>query len=194
MSVSPQGPDLVLGYCPRCGNQLLEGELYCPRCGETVDASPPRVDDRTASFPVKGGYIGFWTRLMALVIDEIIMIVAAVLCLIVIVVVSSGQSFGVGDFLGMFLSFAILPAVLMGYWIVFTAIWGQTLGKMALGIKVVDREGRPPGLWKAFLREVVGKILSGLVICLGYIWVAFDREKRGWHDHIAGTYVVSARR
>jgi uncharacterized RDD family membrane protein YckC len=65
---------------------------------------------------------------------------------------------------------------------------------MALGIKVVDREGRPPGLWKAFLREVVGKILSGLVIYIGYIWVAFDSEKRGWHDHIAGTYVVSARR
>ena len=127
-------------------------------------------------------------------IDEIIMIVAAVLCLIVIVVVSSGQSFGVGDFLGMFLSFAILPAVLMGYWIVFTAIWGQTLGKMALGIKVVDREGRPPGLWKAFLREVVGKLLSGVVIYIGYIWVAFDGEKRGWHDHIAGTYVVNARR
>ena len=194
MSVSAHGPDLVLGYCPRCGNQLLEGELYCPRCGETVDASPPRVDDRTASSPFPGGYIGFWSRLAALVIDEIIMIVAAVLCLIVIEVVISGQSFGVTFFVGIFLSFAILLAVLMGYWIVFTAIWGQTLGKMALGIKVVDREGRPPGLWKAFLREVVGKILSGLVIYIGYIWVAFDSEKRGWHDHIAGTYVVSARR
>ena len=168
--------------------------MYCPRCGETVDASPPRVDDRTASPPFPGGYIGFWSRLVALVIDEIIMIVAAVLCLIAIVVVITGQSFGVTFFVGIFLSFAILLAVLMSYWIVFTAIWGQTLGKMALGIKVVNREGRPPGLWKAFLREVVGKILSGLPICMGYIWVAFDREKRGWHDHIAGTYVVSARR
>ena len=194
MSVSAEGPDFVLGYCQRCGNQLMAGELYCPRCGETVDASLLRVDDRTASSPFPGRYIGFWSRHVALVIDEIIMIVAAIVGSIVIGVLTSGQSFGVGYFLGMFLSFAIALAVLMGYWIVLTAIWGQTLGKMALGIKVVNREGRPPGLWKAFLREVVGKLLSGLAIYLGYIWVAFDREKRGWHDHIAGTYVVSARR
>ena len=87
---------------------------------------------------------------MALVIDEIIMIVAAVLCLIVIEVVISGQSFGVTFFVVIFLSFAILLAVLMGYWIVFTAIWGQTLGKMALGIKVVDREGRTSGIMEGF--------------------------------------------
>ena len=198
MSVSPQGPDLVLGYCPRCGNQLLEGELYCPRCGETVDASPPRVDDRTASFPFPGAYIGFWTRLVAFVVDLIIMFVAAWVSFRVISVVMLGLSlerpFGVVHVVGVALSVAIPWAVAMGYWIVLTAFWGQTLGKMALGIKVVDREGRPPGLWKAFLREVAGKLLSGLVICIGYIWVAFDGEKRGWHDHIAGTYVVNARR
>jgi uncharacterized RDD family membrane protein YckC len=69
------------------------------------------------------------------------------------------------------------------------ATTGQTLGKMALGIKVIGADGAPVSWGKAILRYV-GYIVSGLVLGLGFIWVAFDARRQGWHDKIAGTYVV----
>jgi uncharacterized RDD family membrane protein YckC len=76
------------------------------------------------------------------------------------------------------------------YAVLFIGLKRQTLGKMALGIKVIDAGGNVPGLGRAVLREIVGKFLSGLALGLGYTWIGWDTHKRGWHDHIAGTYVV----
>ena len=61
---------------------------------------------------------------------------------------------------------------------------------MAVGIKVVDRQSNIPGLGPAALREVLGKIVSGIAFCIGFLWIAFDSNKQGWHDKIASTYVV----
>lgn len=70
---------------------------------------------------------------------------------------------------------------------------GQTLGKMALGIRVVSVDGQPISWGKAILREIIGKFVSGLVIGLGYLWVFWDSKKQAWHDKIAGTYVIYAK-
>jgi uncharacterized RDD family membrane protein YckC len=67
---------------------------------------------------------------------------------------------------------------------------GQTLGKSVTGMKIVGRDGAPPSWGQALLRYV-GYIISGLVFSLGFIWVAFDSKRQGWHDKIAGTYVVN---
>ena len=75
------------------------------------------------------------------------------------------------------------------YWL-FTGLKGQTLGKMAVGIRVVNAEGSVPGLGMAALREIPGKIVSSIVICLGFFWIIWDVRKQGWHDKIAKTYVV----
>jgi len=61
---------------------------------------------------------------------------------------------------------------------------------MVLSIKVFNTEGNKPGLGTAALREIVGKTISTLVIYLGFLWIAFDMKKEGWHDKIAGTCVV----
>jgi uncharacterized RDD family membrane protein YckC len=67
---------------------------------------------------------------------------------------------------------------------------GQTLGKSALGIRVVDfNTGGAIGYGRGVLRYV-GRILSGLVCLLGYFWMLWDREKQCWHDKIATTVVV----
>ena len=66
---------------------------------------------------------------------------------------------------------------------------GQTIGKKALGIRVVDRNtGGPIGYGRAFLRWV-GEIPSSFLL-LGYLWMLWDREKQTWHDKIATTLVV----
>jgi uncharacterized RDD family membrane protein YckC len=69
---------------------------------------------------------------------------------------------------------------------------GQTLGKMALGIRVVGPDGTSPAYWRAALRETVGKWLSQLILCLGYLWMLWDADQQTWHDKIAGTTVDRA--
>ena len=72
----------------------------------------------------------------------------------------------------------------------FTALTGSTLGQRALGLKVVRSDGGRPGFIRAIVR--VAALLLGLLPGgLGVLWIAFDREKRGLHDHLARTYVVT---
>ena len=67
---------------------------------------------------------------------------------------------------------------------------GQTVGKMALGIRVIDfRQGGPIGYGRALVRQVV-KLVSAFVFALGYLWMLWDREKQCWHDKAANDVVV----
>jgi len=67
--------------------------------------------------------------------------------------------------------------------------YGATLGKMAVGIRVITLDGRNPSFWRAFGR-VFAEYLSSLCLYIGYIMAGFDEEKRALHDHICGTRVV----
>ncbi len=78
----------------------------------------------------------------------------------------------------------------LAYFILPTGIWGKTAGKWVAGIVVVDEKGRTPGVGVAIPREIVGKVVSYAAFLLGIAWIVFDSKHRGWHDSIAGTYVV----
>jgi uncharacterized RDD family membrane protein YckC len=67
---------------------------------------------------------------------------------------------------------------------------GQTPGKKLLGIRVIDfKAGGSVGYGRAFVRQL-GRILSGALCYLGYLWMLWDKEKQTWHDKIATTVVV----
>ncbi len=67
---------------------------------------------------------------------------------------------------------------------------GQTLGKMALGIRVIDfNSGGPIGYGRGVIRYL-GRIVSGIVCLLGYLWMLWDKEKQTWHDKFATSVVV----
>jgi uncharacterized RDD family membrane protein YckC len=67
---------------------------------------------------------------------------------------------------------------------------GQTIGKKALGIRVIDfNAGGPIGYGRGFIRYI-GRILSTIPLLLGYFWMLWDKEKQCWHDKIASTVVV----
>jgi uncharacterized RDD family membrane protein YckC len=119
--------------------------------------------------------LGFWIRLLAWVIDIVLISVIQLLL----------ARFGL-NILALFVG-PVYTVLLIG-------LKGQTLGKMALGIVVINELGEVPGLWKAVLREIVGKLISGIALGLGYAWIGWDQEKRGWHDHIASTWVVRKQR
>jgi uncharacterized RDD family membrane protein YckC len=123
----------------------------------------------------RGPRAGFWRRLGAALIDGLITAI--------VVGILSAALRGAGYALGIVLSIA--------YFVYFEGgASGQTLGKRALGIRVIDAEtGGPIGYGRAFIRWV-GRILSTIPIYLGYLWMLWDREKQTWHDKLAGDVVV----
>jgi uncharacterized RDD family membrane protein YckC len=75
------------------------------------------------------------------------------------------------------------------YYIASWAKTGQTIGKMTIGVKVVGADGNPPS-WGAAILRYIGYIVNMVVFALGFLWIVFDRKRQGWHDKLAGTYVV----
>jgi uncharacterized RDD family membrane protein YckC len=69
---------------------------------------------------------------------------------------------------------------------------GQTIGRRAVGIKVVDKlTGQPIGAGRAFVRLLVRSVASGAICGLGYWWMLWDEEKQTWHDKVANSYVIN---
>ena len=79
--------------------------------------------------------------------------------------------------------------VALGY---FAAMWtwrGTTIGGIVLGLKVTRVDGQPVTFTIALVRALAAAF-SVVVLFLGFLWIAWDRENQGWHDRIAGTVVV----
>lgn len=76
------------------------------------------------------------------------------------------------------------------YHTVFVALYGASLGKMAMRIRVVSvADGNIPG-WPAAFNRAVFRILSEMIFYLGFIWAMFDPANQAWHDRTARTVVV----
>jgi uncharacterized RDD family membrane protein YckC len=134
-------------------------------------------------------YAGFWIRVVAIIIDSIVLgVVNWVLTFALL-----GSSFSLGDptafGTGLAMSY-LISFVLQGLY--FTLMESSerqaTLGKMAVGIKVGDERGQRLTFPNA-LGRWASKILSALTLFIGYIMVGFDTRKQGLHDKIANTVV-----
>ncbi len=117
---------------------------------------------------------GFVPRVIALFIDGII------------ISIITGALAGIGSTLGGGLGILIDLAY---YWYFWTRNNGQTPGKMVMNIRVIKIDGSALEDGDAIAR-FIGYIISCVVLCLGFIWVLFDEKNQGWHDKMAGTYVV----
>jgi uncharacterized RDD family membrane protein YckC len=124
-------------------------------------------------------YAGFGRRLLAVILDGIILSIPAV-------GLGFAFSFGASGGSGSNILLTIIYEALL------IALWnGQTIGKLAMGIRVVTAAGRPVPVGMAFARAGM-KIVSGAALGLGYLWMLWDAEKQTWHDKVAKTYVVKA--
>jgi uncharacterized RDD family membrane protein YckC len=85
----------------------------------------------------------------------------------------------------------VLPAVaVVAFWIARQA----TPGKMLIRAKIVDAETGAPLTRRQAIVRYLGYYLSMFGLFLGFFWVGWDRRKQGWHDKLAGTVVIRARR
>lgn len=134
-------------------------------------------------------YAGFWLRLIAFIID---LVITGVILTPLWVWYYSGL-FGPESGLyvlayGMYVSL-ICGLVHFLYCVGFWTWRGQTPGKMAVRIRIIRTSGAPLGFGRAALRYL-GYIVCFYTIYIGFIVVAFHKQKKGLHDIIAGTCVV----
>ena len=135
-------------------------------------------------------YAGFWIRFAAVLLDGIILFVAGVVVqLLFAPMTRSGRM----DLMLMALGFEYLIGMIIGatYEGLFISRLGATPGKMALDLKVVRPDGGPISLGRAVGRYFA-KIVSGIILMIGYIMAGFDSEKRALHDMMCDTRVIKA--
>ncbi len=130
-----------------------------------------------------GPRAGFWQRFAAVFIDAIVVGIVPIILFIVGAASKSAPLIAVGYVV------AIVGGI--AYEVYFVGgPTGQTLGKRALGIRVIDfNTGGPIGYGRAFLR-LLGRYVSSLICYLGYFWMLWDKEKQCWHDKMANDVVV----
>ena len=131
-------------------------------------------------------YAGFGSRAGAMAIDVTVAVVWAF-----VFPPLYGAALPDPEVIGPFtVSDLLVAAAFWSYLVIMTAITGGTLGKHALGLRVVSA-GFVRADWPTILfREVVGRVIVAASLGLGYVWAAVDPWKQGWHDKIADTFVV----
>ena len=132
-------------------------------------------------------YAGFWIRVGASLIDTIlVMVVTLPLATAIFGKAYWDSESHVAGLWDVVLSY-ILPAIAV---IVFWIYKSATPGKMITNLIIVDAEtGGKPSTGQ-FIGRYFAYYLSALPLMLGFIWVAFDKRKQGWHDKLAGTVVI----
>jgi uncharacterized RDD family membrane protein YckC len=196
-------------YCSECGRPTAPDELahFGDRlvCGSCKDIFAQKLREGVAPRAAVT-LAGFWIRAGAYLIDLIILGVAqgAVQMAFVgkmlrpMMQVQSNSTpeetfAALGSMMGMVaLSTLVTMAISSLYEGLFVARFAATPGQMAFGLKVVRPNGSPVGIGRAFGRYFA-KMLSAMVLWIGFIMVAFDAEKRGLHDMICDTRVVRTR-
>lgn len=139
---------------------------------------------------------GFWIRLLAFAIDNVIIYLVSFLLLFVgalaVGINYSPEEGGYLEKLGEVIPFPYFVGIIiltMTYYTYFIGASGQTIGKLVCHLKVVQTSGEPLSYGQAFLRWV-GYLVSSIVLYLGFFWVMVDYNRQGWHDKIADTYVI----
>lgn len=152
-------------------------------------------------------YAGFWLRFVAYIIDYIIIwavqafVAIPILAAVGITFVQNAgnmDNMTESDMVGMLMGFvaaasatALLTTILvvLYFTLMESSKYQATVGKLALGLIVTDENGGKLDFVKALIRNLC-KIISSMILMIGYIMVGFTEKKQGLHDIIAKTLVV----
>jgi len=188
-------PPVLVKYCSECGQPWPPDELarfgdllICSNCKIAYTQKLREGVASAATFT----YAGFWIRFVAVLLDGVILFVASVIVQLAFApMVRSGRpemmltAMGIESLIGM--------AIGATYEGVFVSRFGATPGKMALELKVVRPDGGPVSLGRAVGRYFA-KIVSWMILAIGFIMAGFDSQKRALHDMICDTRVVRVSR
>ncbi|WP_196140116.1 RDD family protein [Aliikangiella sp. G2MR2-5] len=189
-------------HCANCGSAITPGARFCTNCGTAVSpnndnspySAPAAQNYQSPNMAAEFIYAGFWKRLIAYIIDAIVIFIITFLIAMFGLGISL-TSFGSSD------AVAVGQKVLLLYFGFFILRWmyfallesssGQaTLGKRALGIKVTDIQGQRLSFVHAAGRQLAG-VISNMTLLIGYLMAAFTGRKQALHDMIANCVVVN---
>jgi uncharacterized RDD family membrane protein YckC len=168
-----------------------------PNSGPATPPPPPVWDARPPGTAQPTGYGGFWIRVVAYLIDGILLTIA-----LGVISAFAGINMMPADpanvdpvaLMSQMGSFQLVAVVVT--WLYFALMEssprGATVGKMVVGLRVVDEHGNRISFLRATGR-FFAKYISTLILFIGFLMVAFTDRKRGLHDLIAGTLVVKSR-
>lgn len=140
-------------------------------------------------------YVGFWWRVLAYIIDAVIMSTIFLVIGLIIGVSMFGTNIDPATGAPQISAVAIIiqfAVPILYYGIMQGSPMQASVGKLAIGAVVTDMRGERMSWGKSFLREVC-KIPSAIVLLIGFIMVAFTGRKQGLHDIMAGTLVLKRR-
>ena len=211
-------------YCSRCGAPNSALAKFCSNCGTTFAPEvpppspaevtpraqgpaqpPPPVPPITAGTPwtpvqPQPGirYAGFWIRLLAFIIDFLILgLIVWPLAAIIAAAIGLAGGAVMMPTIGIHLVRAVVGSAfnLCIGWLYGAGLESSskqaTIGKMALGLKVTDEQGNRISFLRATARHF-SKILSAMILFIGFFMIGFTQRKQGLHDIIAGTLVIRA--
>lgn len=139
---------------------------------------------------------GYWLRWMAFAVDHLILLLLLATFVVLAFLTLAMETPGGREIPLLRQIRIVLPAILplgvvlhLAYFTFFHGSWGQTIGKMIFGLRVVGTDGQPLTFLRALARTV-GYLLSAAPFFLGFFWVGLTSSKRSWHDLLADTMVV----
>ncbi len=230
-------PQVETDECPRCRVLISRYRAYLDKLGQAPaqptapTVAPPPTAPRPGvapPLPVESGIwpegspAGFWVRGAALIVDGLVLgavLVPFVLFIMLPTLVAGGMTRpDPAYFMAVFGGYAVVAlAVQWGYTVWMHGKWGQTLGKMATGVKVVKANSEPIGYGRAFGRLLVPlplvfvvqfnylipspafvkgvvSVVSYIALAANYVTAGLRTDKRAIHDLVAGTRVMKVRR
>ena len=176
-------------YCQECGASSKPNQKICIECGfELLNFNINATE-----------YAGFFRRLGAFLIDSVVLVII-IFPIVFIISVIGAEMMLIGfyedeiyDFIDMLVYIISAPIFWLYYaWMESSSKQG-TLGKMALGIIVIDFDGKPISFARASGKHF-GRYISASIFLLGYIIAAFTKRKQALHDIMAETYVIKKRK
>jgi uncharacterized RDD family membrane protein YckC len=206
-------------FCSKCGAEVADGAAFCTNCGQPTQPaaggpssspSPPPVAtvpspantpsvqsgwQSAAQTPV--AYAGFWLRVVAYIIDAILLGIAGAIVFFPLfrihmhtlvsespweLYTSPSRPIRALNLLGLMMSWIY-------YALLESSVWQATIGKKLLGLKVTDLAGNRISFARASGR-FFGKILSGMILGIGFLMAGFTRRKQALHDILAGCLVL----
>jgi uncharacterized RDD family membrane protein YckC len=182
-------------FCTQCGRAfpvddlMLFGDSYV--CADCKPAFLQRVREGGGTAQ-NLRYASFGLRFLAILLDGVIGLVAGLLINVIFrgpLVPDPAHPFAA------LLSLANLMSFLfgLGYYVFFLTAYGATLGKMAVGVKIVTPNGGPISFGRAVARYFCTTFLEVFTLWIGYLIALFDDQNRTLHDRICGTRAIATR-
>ncbi|MBN1522131.1 MAG: RDD family protein [Candidatus Aureabacteria bacterium] len=179
--------------CSRCGRDFcnsclveIKDNILCGACKKDY------LRDIQSGTVGQYHFAGFWIRFLAFFVDSIVLnIIYQPIQIVVNFTIgpASGNTPGPYFFLATLGLMAFNMTLNMAYYTFLHGKYGQTLGKMACRIKVINQDGTSISYLKAFGRYW-GFFLSSIILQIGNIMAGFDDEKKALHDRLCETYVI----